>query len=118
VATRCDGFPSARFSQAIEGHDPCPAPRVLRVTVRVSGHIARTVLRLSGDVAALTIAWDGAVRQRVRAANPGIAGVTRDDDLRTPGMHRLVVTVSGGAGRGCGTHSARSATARRTVVVR
>ena len=77
MATRCDGFPSARFSQAIEGHDPCPAPRVPRVTVRVSGHIAHSRMSFTGDVASLTIAWDGVVRQRARVANPGLAGVVR-----------------------------------------
>jgi hypothetical protein len=118
IARRCDGFPSARLSKAIQGRDPCPAPRVWSLTVRVSGHVARTVLRLSGDVASLTIAWDGSVRQRIRADNPGLAGLTRNDDLRARGTHRLVVRASGGAGRGCGSRSLRSATVRRTVVVR
>jgi hypothetical protein len=116
VAGRCDLIPSARLSKAIQGRDPCPAPRVRSVSVRVRERTVRTRLAFSGDVAAVTIAWDGVVRQRLRVENPGIAGVTRDDRLR-PGRHRLRVTLSGGSGPGCGERRERSATARRTVLV-
>jgi hypothetical protein len=67
--------------------------------------------------AAAMIAWDGLVRQRIRVANPGLAGLSRDDRLGV-GTHRLRVTVSGGSGRGYGTRARRLVTVRRTVVVR
>jgi hypothetical protein len=117
IAGRCALFPSARFSRAIEGHDPCPAPRITRVSVRGLDGAARTRLSFSGDVLSATIAWDGVVRQRVRVANPGLAGVSRDYRLAA-GMHRLRVAVSGGSGRGCGARARRTVVARRVVVVR
>jgi hypothetical protein len=116
VAGRCDLFPSARFSLAIDGHDPCPPPRITRVSVRRGAGTAFVRLAFRGDVSSATVAWDGVVRQVVRVANPGLAGIGREYRLRA-GTHRLRVTVSGGSGRGCGTRARRTATVRRTVVV-
>jgi hypothetical protein len=82
VAGRCDMYASARLSRAIEGHDPCPAPRIRRVSVRL-GRAVRTRASFSGDVTSASIAWDGVVRQRVRVENPGLAGLSREDRLRT-----------------------------------
>jgi len=86
--------------------------------VRVSGHTAHSRISFAGDVTSLTIAWDGVARVHSVFHNPGLARLVRDDDLRTAGRHRLRVTVAGGAGKGRGTRPRRSATGRRTAVVR
>jgi hypothetical protein len=75
-AGRCDGYPSARLSQAIEGHDPCPAPRVACAspTPALRGSHATTTC-----APAAGIAWSSGSRE---ARAGGVVHARRDRPRR------------------------------------